>query len=297
MWPFVMLSTIVGVLPAQDAVTSDRNGPQYTRVRSTDGYMIALVRQGYEQSPTFRELVDTLQRSNVIVMVQPGMCAGGRIRSCLVSVSGSERDRHIRIRVDPRHTIKSGLIAAIAHELQHAVEIAEHVEVTNASGALELYRQIAFGRCHEGLSEECETERALVTERAVLIELLRRTVARKVIDSFSDRFLRGLDVKRRYGCPASSSSGCDLIASRCTSAAVGIDTVRILHATWLRCSIPLANRASDLLCLTANCVTRNVTSSLVAIERHTLHDEKTWSVFEPLAVGDGEKHPTGTVDS
>ena len=173
MWSIVMLSIVAGLLPAQDAVAGDRNGAPYTRVRSTDGYMIALVRQGYDRSPTFRELVDTLQRSNVIVLVQPGMCAGGRIRSCLVSVSGSERDRHIRIKVDPRHTIKSGLIAAISHELQHAVEIAEHVEVTNASGTLELYRHIAFGRCHEGLSEECETERALVTERAVLIELLR----------------------------------------------------------------------------------------------------------------------------
>ena len=173
MWPFLMLSIVAGLRPAHEAVVGDGNGASYWRVRSTDRYMIALVRQGYDQSPSFRELVDTLQRSNVIVLVQPGMCAGGRIRSCLVSVSGSERDRHIRIKVDPRHTIRSGLIAAIAHELQHAVEVAEHLEVTNASEAVKLYRQIAFGRCHEGLSEECETERALVTERAVLVELLR----------------------------------------------------------------------------------------------------------------------------
>jgi len=144
------------------------------RVRSTDRYMIALVREGHDQSATFRGLVDTLQRSNVIVLVQPGMCAGGRIRSCLVSVSGSERDRHIRIKVDPRHTIKSGLIAAIAHELQHAVEIAEHADVSDGAQALKLYRRIAFGLCHEGLSEECETQRALDTERTVLVELLRR---------------------------------------------------------------------------------------------------------------------------
>ena len=174
MWLFVMLSIVVGVLPAQDVIAGDGTGVSYSRVRSTDPYMIALVRQGYDQSPTFRELVDALQRSNVIVLVQPGLCASGRIRSCLVSVTGSERDRHIRIRMDPRHTIKSGLIAAVAHELQHAVEIAEHADVINGSETLRLYRQIAFGLCHEGLSEECETERALDTERMVLVDLLRR---------------------------------------------------------------------------------------------------------------------------
>ena len=33
------------------------------------------------------------------------------------------------------------------HELQHAVEIAEHLEVIDGTGALELYRYIAVGRC------------------------------------------------------------------------------------------------------------------------------------------------------
>src|SRR5262249_29980720 len=57
---------------------------------------------------------------------------------------------------------------------QHAVEIAEHPDVTDASAAIKLYRRIAFGRCREGLSEECETKRALDTEKIVLGELLRR---------------------------------------------------------------------------------------------------------------------------
>src|SRR5262245_56432064 len=97
----------------------------YSHVRSTDGYFILLIREGYHRSPTFRALVDTLEDSNVIVVVRPGLCAGGRIRSCLVSVSGSRHDRHVRITIDPQHTIRDRLIGGIAHELQHAVEIAE----------------------------------------------------------------------------------------------------------------------------------------------------------------------------
>ena len=141
----------------------------FTRVRSTQRYMIALVREGYDRSQSFRELVDTLQQSNLIVFVQLGYCAGGRIRSCLVSVNGSQRARHVSIKVDP-HTTNDRLIATVAHELQHAVEIAEHPEVIDASSALALYRQIALGRCREGL-RECETTRALVTEKKVLEEL------------------------------------------------------------------------------------------------------------------------------
>jgi hypothetical protein len=156
-------------LSTSHAITDDAPG-LFTRVRSTVPFMIVLIREGYDRSPGFRDLVEVLQQSNVIVFVQPASCAGGRIRSCLVSVNGSRRERHIRVSVDT-HTSHDRLIATVAHELQHAVEIAEHPEVIDALGALTLYRQIALGRCHEGLSEACETTRALATERRVLEEL------------------------------------------------------------------------------------------------------------------------------
>jgi hypothetical protein len=171
MWQALVLALTVGAHVS--TTPSDRGAPAYTRVRSMNPYVAALVREGYERSAAFRSLVDTLQQSNATVIVQPGICAGGRIRSCLVAVAGSMRERQIRITVDPRHTIRNGLIAAVGHELQHAVEIAEHPEVIDAATAVALYRQMALGRCGQGLSEECETERALETERAVLRELLR----------------------------------------------------------------------------------------------------------------------------
>ena len=168
------LAVVVAVMGLQvTGASADGTGDSlYTRVRPIERYMIGLVREGYDRSPTFRQLVDTIQRSNVTVWVAPGLCAGGRIRSCVASVSGSEQARYIWIKIDPQHTIKSGLIAAIAHELQHVVEIAEHPEVTDASSVVKLYRGIAFGLCRERLSEECETAHALDAEKAVLSELL-----------------------------------------------------------------------------------------------------------------------------
>jgi hypothetical protein len=150
--------------------TSDPSGLSFTRVRASESLMIALVREGYGRSPSFRDLVDTLQRSNVIVIVQPGICAGGRIRSCVVAVAGTLRERQIRIKVDTR-TSGNQLIATIGHELQHAVEIAENTEITDGPNALKLYRRLGIGRCRDGLSEECETERALTTEKRILVEL------------------------------------------------------------------------------------------------------------------------------
>ena len=163
------------------AIAMMGNGPTlddapglFTRVRSTERFMIALIREGYDRSPAFRALADTLQGSNVIVLIRPLPCGGGRIRSCVVSVEGSARERQIRINVDPRHTAGDFLIATIAHELQHAVEIAERPEVIDARSAIALYRQIAFGRCRQGLSEECETERALDVEKTVRDQLNAR---------------------------------------------------------------------------------------------------------------------------
>jgi len=169
MSPWLLVAVSVSCL----WMSSESTAP-FTRVRSMDPYVFALVKKGYERSPTFQGLVDTLQRTNVVVVVQPGMCAGGRIRSCVVSVNGSERDRHIRIKVDPAHTIESGLIAALAHELQHAVEVAEQPDIVDREGVMKLYRRIGMGRCGQGLSDECETSRALLAERAVLSELLGR---------------------------------------------------------------------------------------------------------------------------
>jgi hypothetical protein len=161
---------VPGLILAAVIFSSDGANVSFTRVRAPETFMIELVREGYERSPAFRELVDTLQRSNVIVVVEPGLCAGGRIRSCVVAVAGSARDRQIRIKIDT-HASHDRLIATIAHELQHAVEIAERTDVFDGAAALKLYRNIGLGRCRDGLSDECETARALATEKEVLTEL------------------------------------------------------------------------------------------------------------------------------
>ena len=63
------------------------------------------------------------------------------------------------------------LIATIAHELHHAIEILSDPEAASPEAVLALYRRIGTGRCRQGLSEACETEAALAIESKVQTEL------------------------------------------------------------------------------------------------------------------------------
>ena len=146
--------------------------PHLVRVKPADAEMRRLVLSGHARSATFRALMDEIHRTNVVVVIQFGQCAKGRIRSCVSHVEGDSRQRHIAIKLNASATT-NGLIATIAHELHHALEIAREPDVTNSEQALALYRRIAIGRCGQGLDERCETEAARQIEARVNEELAR----------------------------------------------------------------------------------------------------------------------------
>lgn len=101
------------------------------RVRPNDSPLLArLLDEGANRSATFRRLVETIDQTDGIVYVQEGRC-GHHVRACLaltVQVAGPHRV--LRIVVDPRRD-RDELIAAIGHELQHAVEALSDPHVRN----------------------------------------------------------------------------------------------------------------------------------------------------------------------
>jgi hypothetical protein len=170
----LLLVTLAGALTISTYVpASSSDAPvRLIRVKPADAEIRRLVLDGARRSATFRALIDDIHTFNVIVVIQFGLCANGRIRSCVSHVEGDERQRHIRVKVNTR-TTDDRLIATIAHELQHALEIAREPAVVNSEKALQLYRKIATGKCRQGLSEECETDAALQVEAKVSDELAR----------------------------------------------------------------------------------------------------------------------------
>ena len=167
--PIAAIGLFVLIGCAMVAATDQR---VLTRVRGLDPHFHALIREGDERSASFREIVDEIQRSNAIVMVQYGLCAKGQIRSCVTHVAGDANARNIRIVINTR-TTNDRLIATIAHELQHAVEIIRDSGVTGPEQVMALYRRIGKGECAKGRSDRCETEAALAMETKVLEELER----------------------------------------------------------------------------------------------------------------------------
>ncbi len=142
------------------------------RVRSTNPEMLLLVREGTERSATFRALVDTVDSSNGIVYIEFGHCAFGHLNGCLLPfLASSHGDRYLRVIVTPDRNWQSHdqLLALIAHELRHALEVIEHPEVVDVRTMEALYRRI--GTPETGGMTGYETSAARAAGDAVLAEV------------------------------------------------------------------------------------------------------------------------------
>ena len=160
----------VVVLLAGSGLRAHENDRSFTRVRAADETFRALIREGDARSATFRAIVDEIEASNAVVMVQFGLCANGRFRSCVSHIGGSATTRTIRILIKSQ-TTQDRLIATIAHELHHALEIIRQPEITTPEQVRALYRRIGKDECAKGRSDRCETDAALAVEKRVLNEL------------------------------------------------------------------------------------------------------------------------------
>ena len=105
-----------------------------SRVRDIGDTAIAeLIADGIRHSATFRALTDLVDATDGIVYVESGGCRLGA-RACLthnIQVSGP--NRILRIVVNTRRD-RQGLIGAIGHELQHAMEVLRNPAITTTQG-------------------------------------------------------------------------------------------------------------------------------------------------------------------
>jgi hypothetical protein len=137
-------------------------------VRSSESKHGQLIRHGYERSVTFRQLVDSLNASDVIVYVeaQPEFNArtGGLLLHSVVSAGG-----HRYLRVKLRGGGGDGTIAVLAHELQHAHEVAQARDVHDDEQMTALFARLDNRTC---LRRACyETNAAQEVQGAVAAEL------------------------------------------------------------------------------------------------------------------------------
>jgi hypothetical protein len=146
--------------------------------RSDEAAVKALIQEGMTRSPTFRAVVAALSASDVVAYVQTSLRMktatnstdpGGYLVHQVTKAGGL---RYVQIAVNPTLG-RDRLISVIAHELQHAVEIAHDPTVDSEEAVRALFRRLSgfnSGMCAP--DRRCmETDAAVRVGNSVLREL------------------------------------------------------------------------------------------------------------------------------
>jgi hypothetical protein len=147
-------------------------------VRSSEPWILALINTGFARSAAFRQLVDTLNASDVIVYVESQVTRESRqihrgsLDAYLIHhVVDQGGHRYLRIGLGARGSDRR-LISVLAHELQHAVEIALVPEIRDDESLQNFFSRASLsfscaGACYE-------TQGAIDIQRKVNEELAAR---------------------------------------------------------------------------------------------------------------------------
>ena len=128
-------------------------------IRATDPWLLTLLAEGAAGSPTFRDLVERLGRSDVIVYLRAERCDLPNVAGCLTLLSGTTGVRYVLIRLGPL-PFRVQELAILAHELQHAVEIADRPSIVDNDSLLRAYAEI--GHVSDvGTRVSADTEQAI----------------------------------------------------------------------------------------------------------------------------------------
>jgi hypothetical protein len=165
--------TLVGILSFGAFERAGAQEPTtLPRVRTAEPAIAAAIARGVERSPVFRNLIATIDASDGVVYLEKGGCGPAK-RPCLLhSITISGPNRLLRIRVDHPKPDGCRFVAAIGHELRHAIEVLSDASVRSNTAISLLFRDIGVT-----LERTVETTAARRTELAVGREMCRRSAS------------------------------------------------------------------------------------------------------------------------
>src|SRR3954471_3220056 len=132
---------IVGVMLGAIVATGGRMVDAQTRstgIRPEDPAIRALIDRGMERSVTFRGMNAGLGDANVVVYVRFSPCSSG-VPACLVWVSAGTDGRRLLIKIDRFGRSLDELTVLLAHELQHANEVASDANIRDLTSFQESF--------------------------------------------------------------------------------------------------------------------------------------------------------------
>ena len=139
----VCVSLLLAIaLGAGVAAGADLPGYEHN-IRTTDEYLRGVLRAGVASSPALSKLVARIGRSDVVVYLVRDHALSGHLdgETTFLSAAAGRRYLYVKIawdRLPPRH------VATLAHELQHAAEIADAPWVVSSESLAREYERIGF---------------------------------------------------------------------------------------------------------------------------------------------------------
>ncbi len=139
-WTRTFTLLLLLLLPA---TVARAQADSFERVRTDSRYMRVMLASGIERSPTFRSIVERLERSDLIVEVQCAHFVGSQRAGQTVLLSAQPGVRYVLVEL--ACWAGSGpSLHMLGHELRHALEIASASWVVDGPTLAQFYQSIGF---------------------------------------------------------------------------------------------------------------------------------------------------------
>jgi hypothetical protein len=145
------------------------NATHTARFHASDAQVRDLIEQARRRSPSFDDVIATLNGLDLAVDVEPGACRHRAVHGCLEMVA-SEEGARLRVAVDLGQPVDDA-IAALAHLLYHAAEAARDPTAVDAPSLEHLFARIGEHSCGHPSAQCWETRAALAFEALVARQL------------------------------------------------------------------------------------------------------------------------------
>ena len=136
------LFVFVAVLPTAADASTPADGAVY-HIRTTEPRLRALVEEGVRCSPTFRALVQRLIGSDVVVYLRSDAPWHSRVDGRMTFAAAAGGLRYVVVRIREQRT-RERMLALIAHELRHAVEVADTPAIVDTRSLGREYERMGY---------------------------------------------------------------------------------------------------------------------------------------------------------
>ena len=169
-----LIAVLVGCLISSSTLAADPlEAWREARIRPQEPRLIDLLRDGVARSATLRSLVTRIEAGNVFVYISLSPLMKPALAGKLTWITNAGKYRYLRATINTEQSLDQ-MIATLAHELQHAVEVSDDKSVTDQRSLQELYKRIGR-KSFAGVSSGWETEAAQETGFQVRRELTAAT--------------------------------------------------------------------------------------------------------------------------